>query len=51
MNFARQGEKTRVDMQMLFPSAEELDQVEMKYGAIEGLEQTLERLREYLAKV
>jgi uncharacterized protein YndB with AHSA1/START domain len=44
-----QGGKTRLSMQMLFKTAEERDQVVKKYGAVEGLNQTLGRLNEYLA--
>jgi uncharacterized protein YndB with AHSA1/START domain len=44
-----QGGKTRLSMQMLFKTAEERDQVVKKFGAVEGLNQTLGRLNEYLA--
>jgi uncharacterized protein YndB with AHSA1/START domain len=50
VTFAAEGAKTRMHMQMLFPSAEELHRVEQKYGAIEGLQQTLSRLEEELGK-
>ncbi|AIF82529.1 hypothetical protein NTE_00447 [Candidatus Nitrososphaera evergladensis SR1] len=43
--------KTKLTMRMLFESAGERDNVVKKYGAIEGLNQTLERLVEQLAKV
>ena len=42
-------QRTRLDMVMLFPSAEEKDFTIREYGADEGLTQTLERLREHLA--
>jgi hypothetical protein len=38
-------------MQMLFESATERDNVVKKYGAVEGLNQTLDRLKEQLAKM
>jgi len=42
------GDKTRVTIHMVFPSAVERDLVVKEYGAIEGGRQTLERLGEYL---
>lgn len=42
-------DKTKLSMQMLFPTAEERDRTVEKFGAIEGLNQTLGRLTEYLA--
>ena len=47
--FAEQGGKTKVDMRMVFPSANARDYVIKTYGAVEGLVQTLARLEEYLA--
>lgn len=47
--FAEQGGKTRVDMRMVFPSANARDYVIKTYGAVEGMNQTLARLEEYLA--
>jgi uncharacterized protein YndB with AHSA1/START domain len=41
-------DKTKLSMQMLFPTAEERDRTIEKFGAIEGLNQTLGRLTEYL---
>jgi len=46
--FAEQGGKTRVDMRMVFPSANARDYVIKTYGAVEGMNQTLGRLEEYL---
>src|SRR5262245_56025074 len=40
--------KTKLSMQMLFSSREERDSVAEKFGAVEGLKQTLGRLGEYL---
>jgi len=51
VTFEDQGDKTKLSMQMLFKSAAEREQVVEKYGAVEGLNQTLERLKEYLATV
>jgi uncharacterized protein YndB with AHSA1/START domain len=47
--FAEQGGKTKVDMRMVFPSAKARDYVVKTYGAMEGLDETLGRLQEYLA--
>jgi uncharacterized protein YndB with AHSA1/START domain len=44
------GGKTRLSMRMLFNSTEDRDDTERRYGAIEGLEQTLGRLEQYLTK-
>jgi len=49
MTFAEQDGKTLLSMQMLFESTEERDRVVKEYGAIEGGEQTLDRLAAYLA--
>jgi uncharacterized protein YndB with AHSA1/START domain len=49
--FAEEGEtKTKLSMQMLFPTKEERDRTAEKFGAVEGLNQTLGRLEEYLAQ-
>lgn len=47
--FDDQGGKTRVTMRALFKSPEERDQVIEQHGAIEGGNQTLARLEQYLA--
>jgi uncharacterized protein YndB with AHSA1/START domain len=44
-------DKTRVTARMVFPSATERDFVVKEFGAIEGGQQTLERLGEFLAGV
>jgi uncharacterized protein YndB with AHSA1/START domain len=41
---------TRVTVRMVFESAAERDRVAEKFGAVEGLSQTLERLGEHLAR-
>ena len=46
-----EGGKTRLNMQMLFESAAERDNTARKFGAVEGLNQTLGRLQEHLAKM
>jgi uncharacterized protein YndB with AHSA1/START domain len=50
VTFAAEGDKTKLTMRMLFSSAEELQRVVDKYGAIEGGKQTLGRLAEYVEK-
>jgi uncharacterized protein YndB with AHSA1/START domain len=50
INFIARGAKTEVVMRMLFPSAEARDHVAKKYGALEGVNQTLGRLAQHLAK-
>ena len=50
VTFEQQGDKTTVTMRLLFKSAAERDQViEQYWGAIEGGNQTLARLEQYLA--
>jgi uncharacterized protein YndB with AHSA1/START domain len=48
-SFAKQGGKTKVTMRMLFKSAADRDRVVKEYGAIEGANQTLDRLAAHLA--
>jgi uncharacterized protein YndB with AHSA1/START domain len=48
--FEPQGNKTQLTLRMLFPSAEAREQVIKTYGAIEGGNQTLDRLGEHLAR-
>lgn len=51
ITFEAQGSKqTAVVMQAVFPSAEAREQAVRDYGAIEGGQQTLARLAEYLAR-
>jgi len=45
--FTSYGEKTVLAMRMLFESSRERDRVVKKFGAIEGLSQTLDRLEAY----
>jgi uncharacterized protein YndB with AHSA1/START domain len=51
VRFSSEGGKTRLTMQMLFPSAAAREHIEQTYGAVEGAQQTLERLREHLPKM
>jgi len=46
VTFAGEGGKTALTMRMLFPSAEARRHVVEKYGAVEGANQTLDRLAE-----
>jgi len=48
--FEIQGKQTFLTLHMIFPSAEVKEHVVKNYGAIEGGHQTLDRLREHLAK-
>jgi len=48
--FEAQGDKTKLTLRMLFPSAEVREYVVKTYGAIEGGNQTLDRLGEHLKK-
>jgi uncharacterized protein YndB with AHSA1/START domain len=49
VTFAAEGTQTRVTLRSLFESTEERDRVVVKYGAVEGGEQTLARLAAYVA--
>jgi len=51
VTFDEQDGKTKLTMRMLFETATERDRVVKKFGAIEGANQTLERLKERLAKM
>lgn len=48
VTFLEREGKTELTMRMVFPSVEERDYVVQKHGAIEGANQTMERLAEYL---
>jgi len=50
VTFAEQGGKAMLTMQMIFASAEERERVVKEVGAVEGANQTLDRLEEDLAK-
>ena len=52
VKFDEEGEsRTKLLMQMLFPTKAERDRTVEKFGAIEGQKQTLNRLEEYLAEM
>lgn len=51
VTFADEGGRTRLTMRMRFASAEELRRVVEEFGAVEGANQTLDRLGEYLARM
>src|SRR5438067_13320982 len=46
-----EGEKTRITLRHLFPSREVRDHTVKTYGAIEGGQQTLARLDDYLKRM
>jgi uncharacterized protein YndB with AHSA1/START domain len=48
IHFETIGTKTRLTMNMIFETAEELQRVAREYGAIEGAEQHLNRLLNYI---
>src|SRR6185369_10164840 len=48
VTFEAQGEKTRLTMRSIFPTAAEHDLVVTQYHAIEGGNQTLDRFGEHL---
>jgi hypothetical protein len=48
VEFREKGTKTEVSMRMIFPSAAERDQEVNVYGAVQGLNDTMDRLGEYL---
>ncbi len=48
VDFAEQGAKSRLTMRMVFASPEARDRMIAKYGAFEGLKETLERLRDHV---
>jgi uncharacterized protein YndB with AHSA1/START domain len=50
VTFEEQGGKTKLTMQALFPSAKAREHVVKKYGAIEGANQTMDRLEQHLSK-
>lgn len=48
VEFRDSGGKTEVSLRMIFPSAAERDHVVKVYGAVQGLNDTMDRLGEYL---
>jgi len=51
VTFTAQGNKTRIDFRSTFPSTAERDDNAKKYGAVEGLTDTLARLAELLSSL
>jgi len=51
ITFEAQGNKTQLTMKMVFPTKAIRDELIEKSGAIEGQNQTLDKLEKYLAKV
>ena len=51
VTFEKEGNKTKLTMRAVFASAAERDQVVKEFGALEGANQTLDRLEEQLAKM
>ena len=51
VDFAEQAGKTKLTMRMTFKSAAERDKVVKEFGAIQGANQTLDRLAEQLKKM
>jgi uncharacterized protein YndB with AHSA1/START domain len=51
VTFVEKRNKTEVTMRMLFDSAAQRDKVANDFGAIEGLNQMLNRLRQHLTKM
>ncbi|RHX89058.1 SRPBCC family protein [Leptospira stimsonii] len=49
--FEEAGEGSNLTMEQIFPSKEELERVNRKYGAIEGGKQHMENLAKYLKKL
>lgn len=50
VTFVEENGKTTITMDALFATAEERNRVAAEFGAIEGAQQTLRRLAEYLAQ-
>ena len=48
--FEALGEKTKLTLRMLFPTAEIRDRSAATYNVVKGGNETLDRLREHLAK-
>jgi len=51
VEFRQEGAKTRLSARMVFPTADARNFTVEKYGAIEGAEQTMGRLAEYLKAI
>lgn len=51
LTFARHGEATRLEMRTRFPTKEQRDEAVEKYHAIEGGQQTLSNLADYVKEI
>ncbi len=51
VSFESEGNKTRVTMRMTFESGQQRDMVATEFGAVAGLDQTMDRLREQAGAV
>jgi uncharacterized protein YndB with AHSA1/START domain len=51
VTFAEKGSRTVLSLRMLFETAAERDKVAKEFGAVEGLNQTLDRLGEHLTTI
>lgn len=51
VTFEAVGKRTRVTMRMVFENVLERERVEKKFGAVEGLAQTMTRLSAYVEKM
>lgn len=51
LTFARDGAATRIEMRTLFPTRELRDEAVEKYHAIEGGQQTLDKLAAYVTEI
>ena len=51
IHFAKAGEGTSLVMEQIFPSKDELERINNKYGAIEGAKQHMGNLAKYLESI
>jgi uncharacterized protein YndB with AHSA1/START domain len=51
VDFVEEGGRTRLTMRTLFPSAAAREMAQREYHAVEGGNQTLDRLGEYLSSI
>ena len=51
VNFEELGSKTKINMRMIFDTVEERERTIEKFGAVEGLKQTIAKLESYLVNI
>ncbi len=51
LTFAPEGAATRIEMRSVFPTKEQRDEVVEKYHVIEGGQQTLSKLADYVTEI